>query len=174
MGSDKKGMMDDMFDFLFTVMAAFFILFFIISLGGKAAEKGESALKDIEELNSNSVLLNYLRARVGEGRTMADLIVTSKLELTELEESTHEFFSEEDCLLVVLPPLVELPPEVLGSRRGSTPGEEKLEERKVFHCPDENKARIFGRLPYFKTGKVELIGPDLKRVNVFLEYSILT
>ncbi len=170
----KKGMMDDLFDFLFTVIAAFFILFFIsMALSGGAAKAADKSLERVDEVNSNFILLNYLRAPVGEGKNIVDLILTSGLDLEELKRETSNFFSEEDCLMVVLSPLIELPPEVLQARRGSVPGEEKLEERKVFHCPDKNKAIGFTKVPHLQTEKVELVGPDLNKTKVFLEYNYL-
>ncbi|MFC1686845.1 hypothetical protein ACFL0E_00625 [Nanoarchaeota archaeon] len=76
---NKKAVMDDMFDFLFTVMALFFILLFVnMTLLWGVGEKEELALENIDVTNSNSVLLNYLNYPIdGEG-IIADLIVSAE------------------------------------------------------------------------------------------------
>ncbi len=168
-GLGKKGMMDDLFDFLFTVMMAVFSLFFLnIHLSGGVDKAKEQGLDKLNLINSDFVLLNYLRAPIGLGRNIADLVSTSDLNLEELEKETYAFFSKDDCLRIVLSSLVELPQEVLQARGGAVPGEERLEERKILYCP--RRAEAFERLPLSKTGKVELIGPQGRKTKVYLEF----
>ncbi len=82
---NKSGMMDDLFDFLFTVIAAFFILFFVsMALGGGAARAEKRSVEEIDELNSNYELLNYLKSTAtveGTELNMMDLISLSAKEV---------------------------------------------------------------------------------------------
>lgn len=71
---NKHGMMDDMFDFLFTVIAAFFILLFVgMALSGGQKERDDTVLEMTMNTEANEILLNYLRTPLEDGN-MADLI----------------------------------------------------------------------------------------------------
>jgi len=76
---NKKGIMDDMFDIMFTVVAFFFIWAFVtVALVGGIKENSELSLENTNEVSSNTALLNYLRTPVGEGLTMLDLILLAE------------------------------------------------------------------------------------------------
>ena len=95
---NKKGIMDDMVDFLFTVMAFFFIWFFVtIALVGGIEENKKIILENVDEVSSNLFLLNYLRTPIEKEFTIADLIAAAE---TDVETKTE--FSLESKIIVWL------------------------------------------------------------------------
>lgn len=79
---NKKGIMDDMVDFLFTVMAFFFIWFFVtIALVGGIEENKKIILENVDEVSSNLFLLNYLRTPIEKEFTIADLIAAAETDV---------------------------------------------------------------------------------------------
>ena len=76
---NKKGIMDDMFDFMFTVVAFFFIWFFVtVALVGGIKENSKLSLENTDEISANNALLNYLNTPIEPGSTMADLIMAAE------------------------------------------------------------------------------------------------
>ena len=75
MKMNKKAMMDDMFDFLFTVVAAIIILLFItMGLSGGQKEKERAADYQIEILRYNENFLSLLKMPINEKETLLDLV----------------------------------------------------------------------------------------------------
>jgi len=61
----KKAMMDDLFDFLFTVMVLFFILIFVnVALVYGQQQKETQSVYYLEQVKVNDALLNFLRLPV--------------------------------------------------------------------------------------------------------------
>ncbi|MFH1682952.1 MAG: hypothetical protein ABIA37_04095 [Candidatus Woesearchaeota archaeon] len=82
----KQGMMDDFFDFMFTVIAGFFILMFLgFVLNGAAAAKEQAALSNVGKFNAEENLVFYLHSSVDE-QNMADLIKQWYYHQEQLEE----------------------------------------------------------------------------------------
>jgi len=73
----KRAMMDDLFDVLFTVMAAFFIMIFMgIVIGGAEEGKEQAANNQIKILDINNNFLMLLKTPVNEKETLWDLMAT--------------------------------------------------------------------------------------------------
>lgn len=91
-------MMDDFFDFVFTVIALFFMLFFIhIALNSSIDTKNEATLTQAEQYHHDERLLHYLHAPVflpEQKLLMKDLILlavnTNQGDL--FEEHTQNYF----------------------------------------------------------------------------------
>jgi hypothetical protein len=97
----KRGMMDDLFDVLFTVMAAFFILFFAgLILSGSGADRERIATGEMGEMTAKENLLIYLKSPVSNNRNMADLIVQWRY---DKEKYNDELISESFEILKRLP-----------------------------------------------------------------------
>jgi len=76
--TNKKGMMDDLFDMLVTAIAGFFVLFLISkALSFAPAISEEMTLERLDNLEAQSVLVNYLQSPVlidGQQSSISDLI----------------------------------------------------------------------------------------------------
>ncbi len=86
----QKGMVDDLFDLLFTVIAVIFVLFFLsASLTGSVNNSQRLTLQEIGKENSKAVLLDFLQEEadpqffnvpLAEGVTVADVIILAERE----------------------------------------------------------------------------------------------
>ncbi|MBR9683404.1 hypothetical protein GOV03_02590 [Candidatus Woesearchaeota archaeon] len=73
----KKGMMDDLFDLLFTVMAAIFVLFFVqLVLSGGAAGAEERSVVNLNAMNARENFLFLLKLPVNDKENLFDLLKT--------------------------------------------------------------------------------------------------
>jgi len=89
---NKKGMLDDFFDFVFTVLAMVFCLFFIsFALGGSVDAKNEATLENLASYTVEERLLRYLHEPIffeGEEMMIKDLILVS------VNTDNGDFFEE--------------------------------------------------------------------------------
>jgi hypothetical protein len=76
---NKKAMMDDLFDFLFTVITLFFSLMFIqVVISGNVQDKQELTLDRLSEFTGSQLMIDYLNSPIevnGNKMTMQDLII---------------------------------------------------------------------------------------------------
>jgi len=78
---NKKGVIGDAFDFLTVVVASFFLWLVVsIVLVGPIEENKKITLENIDEVNSNLVLLNYLRTTTLNGQQVSDLIIAAEID----------------------------------------------------------------------------------------------
>lgn len=96
--NSKKGMMDDFFDFVFTVITLFFMLFFVhVALNSSADTQHDATLTTIEQFQHDERLFHYLHAPVflsEQELLMKDLILLSVNTNQEdlFEEYTKNYF----------------------------------------------------------------------------------
>jgi|SRR3989338_3033855 len=76
----QKGMLDDLFDFIFTVVMAFFLLFFLSgALNSSVSKSKDLAVENANTFTASNQLLQYLRTPVRTtGATISDLIVAGE------------------------------------------------------------------------------------------------
>ncbi|MBU0457715.1 MAG: hypothetical protein ABH824_03905 [Nanoarchaeota archaeon] len=146
---DKKGMMDDFFDFFFTVIIAFFILLFLnITLSGGLERSTEATYRKIGAVDAKNNLLMYLKSPVDDGN-MADLIIKWYY---NKENYTDKLNSDSEIVLKSLP----VPHVVAGwnVRIHSMP--ENTEEIHIQHLDISGyyeKRNSFIELPLVEEGK---------------------
>lgn len=99
---NKKGMMDDLFDFLFTVMILFFLFFFINgALNSSIKENQAKSLDSIAEIKRIDSALNNLRGQMQEVDLDPDLIdekiAQSKVLGGKTITDCPDYWTKEDC-----------------------------------------------------------------------------
>lgn len=100
----KKGMMDDLFDFFYTIIAGLFLLFFIsLALTGGIAESQQKSIDQIAGFHQKDIALNHLAVQVEEGTNIPaeevdSLIAESNLWKEKVITGCWDYQSSTDCL----------------------------------------------------------------------------
>ena len=95
----KKAMMDDLFDLVFTIVAAFFTLIFLSGvLNASVNNSHEITLQHLDEYSAEQTFVKYLESPAtveGQQMTVADLIVWSvnNNEYGELDDMTYQLLA---------------------------------------------------------------------------------
>ena len=97
---DKKGMMDDFFDLLFTVIALFFMLFFVSAIFNTDVEtKKEATITHLDSYQNDAALLHLLAYPSSvEGRVVtmktAILVAANTNRESLFQEKMREYFEK--------------------------------------------------------------------------------
>ncbi len=100
---NKKGMMDDLFDFLVTVMAIVFLLFFVGGIMMRSVEHSNSqSVSALSELRRVDSALNNLRVQLQEGSNLETADIPQLIEKSTVLEgrvitSCADYWAREDC-----------------------------------------------------------------------------
>ena len=102
MGFNKKGMMDDLFDFVFTVTSLFFLLFFLsIYFTSNVIHSHEISTTNIADFKRIDAALNNLQLQSHEGFTDPDnidsQISSSNIWNGKVITTCHDYNRENDC-----------------------------------------------------------------------------
>ncbi len=91
----KRAMMDDLFDLVFTIVAAFFVLIFLSGvLNANVNNSHKITLQHLDDFSAEQTFVKYLESPAtveGQQATVADLIVWSvnNYKYEELKQVTH-------------------------------------------------------------------------------------
>ncbi len=100
----KKGMMDDLFDFFYTIIAGLFLLFFIsLALSGGIAESQQRSISEIADFHQKEIALNHLAVQVQGGidiqaEEVDSLIAESNLWEEKVITGCWDYQTSTDCL----------------------------------------------------------------------------
>jgi hypothetical protein len=101
---NKRGMMDDLFDFLFTVTAAFFLLMFLGAiLNGGVSESNDQAITKVVEFRQMESAVNNLRIQIYQQDNFFTIeeidnqIVNSKVLAGRVITSCYDYITEVEC-----------------------------------------------------------------------------
>lgn len=77
---NKKGMMDDFFDLIFTVIAAFFLFIFITAaLQGGIKDSNQRAVMEVNDFKRAEAAINNLRVNMYQGYNLEGTDLTRKI-----------------------------------------------------------------------------------------------
>ena len=101
---NKKAMMDDVFDFFFTIIAAIFLYFFIsAALMGGIKNSNEKSLTDISDFKRIDSGINNLRVQNQEGIRNLELlsldkvVKESKVLGGKIITTCRDYLNQQDC-----------------------------------------------------------------------------
>ena len=101
---NKRGMLDDLFDFLFTITAAFFLLIFLGTiLNGGVSESNEQAITKVAELRHKESAINNLRIQIYQQdnffsiEEIDDQVAGSKVLAGRVITGCSDYITEVDC-----------------------------------------------------------------------------
>ncbi len=100
----KKGMMDDLFDFFYTIIAGLFLLFFIsLALSGGIKDSQQRSISEIADFQKKDLALNHLAVQVQEGAEIKaeeidQLVAESNLWENRIITGCWDYQTSTDCL----------------------------------------------------------------------------
>ncbi|GEM_PF-6782238 len=100
---NRKAMMDDFFDLIFTVMVSFFLLFFLnFTFQNSIENSNKQALENVADFNRLDSAANNLRVQLHEraslaGKNISSLIEESKILGGKVITSCADYFTKLDC-----------------------------------------------------------------------------
>jgi len=100
---NKKGMLDDLADFLFTIFASFFLLVFIsMALTGSIDEDNKEALSKISEFKRFDAGTNNLRVQMYGGHNLEDtdldqMVAYSRTYQGRTIVNCADYYTKKDC-----------------------------------------------------------------------------
>ena len=99
----KKAMLDDLFDFLFTVMIGFFLFFFLTSIVDKSIGEGKKeTIHSLAEFKLGENNLQKLRMMLDEGQTISYGQVDDLIPKGLSFRSCSDYQNKDDCVADVL------------------------------------------------------------------------
>lgn len=100
---NRRAMMDDFFDLIFTVMVSFFLLFFLnFTFQGSVETSNKHAIENIADFNRLDSAVNNLRIQLHEGESIAgknltQLIQNSKILGGKVITTCEDYSTKIDC-----------------------------------------------------------------------------
>ncbi len=100
---NRKAMMDDFFDLIFTVMVSFFLLFFLnFTFQNSVENSNKQSLENVADFNRLDSAVNNLRVQLHQGNSLAgknipSLIQESKILGGKVITSCADYFTKPDC-----------------------------------------------------------------------------
>jgi hypothetical protein len=99
---NKKGMMDDLFDFIFTITSLFFLLFFVaLFFSGNISNSHETSTSNIADFKITDTAINNLQrqAYIGEvdSSKIDSYILGSNAWNGKIITSCYDYIIEPDC-----------------------------------------------------------------------------
>lgn len=100
---NKKAMMDDFFDLIFTVMVSFFLLFFLnFTFQGSVETSNKQSLEHLADFKRLDSAINNIRVQLHdgeslEGKDLPHLIQNSKILGGKVITNCRDYFTKEDC-----------------------------------------------------------------------------
>lgn len=103
MKMNKRGMLDDLFDLLFTVIISFFLLFFVNAALLSTVEQSQSvSLKEAATMNQALSAITNLRVQVHQGAAINPSEIESKIASSKVLggrviTGCEDYYASEDC-----------------------------------------------------------------------------
>jgi len=100
---NRKAMMDDFFDLIFTVMVSFFLLFFLnFTFQGSVDNSNKQSIENVADFKRMDSALNNLRVQIHEGQNIEEkditpLIKNSKILGEKTITSCSDYETQIEC-----------------------------------------------------------------------------
>ncbi len=105
---NRKGMLDDVFDLLFTVIVGFFLFFFLNGvLNAGVNQSQDRSLAGLDSFRLKESALNNLRVQVQEGALDNPASIDQRIAASKVLEgrtitSCSDYWREHDCIVDIL------------------------------------------------------------------------
>lgn len=99
----KRGMLDDLFDLIFTVVISFFLLFFVNAALLNSVQQGqEASLREVAEANKIFSALANLRTQANTGPALDPAQIETKITQSQVLggrviTDCYDYYASEDC-----------------------------------------------------------------------------